>query len=326
MNCQICESPLHKPALAVKEMMFGFRKVFDYLECEHCGCLQIAEIPENLSDYYPATYYSFDSDEQKEGLGLIRKMKDCIRLRKFKYAVFKNGFIGKLAYNLMPDERFYALSYMDKLNKNDSILDVGCGSGYLIKGLQKIGFQDLTGIDPFIREDLKLNDQLRIYKKYVSEAAKYLGKFDLIMLHHSFEHMSEPESVMNHIAEMLQLDGVCMIRIPVADSFAFEKYRENWVQLDAPRHFFLHTNQSMQILAQKTGLTITKIVDDSNTLQFWGSEQYLKDKPLFDRQPVWLKKLKYLSFLKFRRLSMLLNQQGKGDQRIFILKKSKSLA
>jgi len=34
--------------------------------------------------------------------------------------------------------------------------------------------------------------------------------------------------------------GWCVIRIPTVSSFAWEHYREQWVQLDAPRHFFLH--------------------------------------------------------------------------------------
>lgn len=40
-------------------MMFGSRDKFDYLECARCDCLQIEEVPADLSQYYPANYYAF---------------------------------------------------------------------------------------------------------------------------------------------------------------------------------------------------------------------------------------------------------------------------
>jgi len=34
----------------MREMMYGFRDEFIYIECSECGCLQIAEIPEDISN------------------------------------------------------------------------------------------------------------------------------------------------------------------------------------------------------------------------------------------------------------------------------------
>ncbi|HAS57379.1 MAG TPA: hypothetical protein DCS64_02545 [Algoriphagus sp.] len=39
--------------------MFGAGDSFSYLECLDCLSLQIDQIPENLSDYYSGSYYSF---------------------------------------------------------------------------------------------------------------------------------------------------------------------------------------------------------------------------------------------------------------------------
>ena len=318
MICSVCKNTINTPPIAVKEMMFGFRDVFNYYQCDCCGCLQIDAIPEDLSKYYPENYYSFEQDAQQES-----GLKTFVRKNKFDYAVFNQGFLGKWIYDFFPDERFYALRFVDQLQKNDRILDVGCGSGFLIKGMNLIGFTNLVGIDPFVQKDVKINDQVHIYKKFLSDTLQDLGKFDLVMLHHSFEHMAEPESVFMHIRDLLQTNGTCMIRIPVADSYAFEHYRENWVQLDAPRHLFLHTNKSMQILADNTGLKITNIIDDSNPLQFWGSEQYLKDLPLMDKDSLAHQRFKklYPSFQKHITSSKKLNKSGQGDQRIYILNK-----
>jgi hypothetical protein len=59
VTCRICGNEDDNQAYQVKEKMFGFRDEFTYFECSICGCLQISEIPENISKYYPLNYYSF---------------------------------------------------------------------------------------------------------------------------------------------------------------------------------------------------------------------------------------------------------------------------
>ena len=39
--------------------------------------------------------------------------------------------------------------------------------------------------------------------------------------------------------------------IPVKSQTIWEKYGVNWSQIDAPRHFFLHTIKSFKILCSK---------------------------------------------------------------------------
>ncbi len=44
-------------------MQSGTEEEFEYFVCEHCKCLQIAEIPENLGDYYGEQYFSFRMED-----------------------------------------------------------------------------------------------------------------------------------------------------------------------------------------------------------------------------------------------------------------------
>jgi hypothetical protein len=92
--------------------------------------------------------------------------------------------------------------------------------------------------------------------------------------------MEHPDRVLQHAARLLNKDGKILIRIPVAGSFAWRKYREYWYQIDAPRHFFIPTPRSMQILAERCGLKIERIFFDSDTSQFSISEAYMRDIPL----------------------------------------------
>jgi len=58
-KCRICGAEEEHKSYTVREMFFGSGDTFEYFECENCQCLQIAEVPENLEDYYGKNYYSF---------------------------------------------------------------------------------------------------------------------------------------------------------------------------------------------------------------------------------------------------------------------------
>jgi hypothetical protein len=58
--CAICGNDADNRIFTAREMMFGLRESFDYLECSKCGCLQQLDVPEDLSRLYD-NYYSFDN-------------------------------------------------------------------------------------------------------------------------------------------------------------------------------------------------------------------------------------------------------------------------
>ena len=163
------------------------------------------------------------------------------------------------------------------LGKDSRILDVGCGNGALLYDLAENGFQDLTGVDPFISKDIHYSNGATVLKQNLAEVN---GSFDLIMMHHAFEHMDSPLDVLVKARERLLPTGVLLIRIPVANASVWHTYKTNWVQLDAPRHLFLHTEESVSYLAKKAGLKLRKVIYDSTGFQFWGSETYKAGKNL----------------------------------------------
>src|ERR1035441_659421 len=57
LACSICANVAGNSTYTVAEMMYGSGELFDYFECAECKCLQIAAVPDDLSRYYPSTYY-----------------------------------------------------------------------------------------------------------------------------------------------------------------------------------------------------------------------------------------------------------------------------
>jgi 2-polyprenyl-3-methyl-5-hydroxy-6-metoxy-1,4-benzoquinol methylase len=317
--CRICHYSEGNHLFEVREMMFGLPDTFAYFQCSFCGCLQIREIPADMNRYYPEGYYSYSVFGPLQSMNPV--MNFLKRLRDV-YAVTGHGLIGKYLFSKIPNGSLRSLSAIS-IKKDCRILEVGCGVGSLLFALQEIGFTDLTGIDPFILKELSGGRGIKILKKTIHEVE---GKWDLIMFHHSYEHLADPLETLQKAASLLDDDGICLIRIPVASCYAWQHYREKWVQVDAPRHFFMHTPESMKILASSSGLAVEKIVYDSTAFQFLGSEQYLRGIPLMAENSYYKDPAKSIFTKKevriFQKKVVHLNKENRGDTAAFYLRKS----
>ena len=310
MKCKICDNQSNNKMFKVKEMMFGFDDIFDYFECSKCGCLQILKIPSDVSKYYPSNYYSFEI----LGNSNLNKIKRIIRIKRDKYAFAGTGIIGLILNKIYPAHHF-DMMIKANINIDARILDVGCGSGSLLRTLNDIGFNRLYGVDPFIKEDIEYDNGVKIVKKHIFDLE---DEFDLIMFNHSFEHISNQKETLDSVYRLLSENGKCILRIPTVSSYAWEKYNVNWVQLDAPRHFFLHSINSIKLLALNSGLILKDYFYDSTAFQFWGSEQYLRGIPLnsidsYEKNPK--KSIFSKNEIKsFKKKAKKLNDNNLGDQ------------
>ncbi len=311
-SCKICANEYSNVIYLVKEMMFGTKTEFAYLKCSECGCLQITEIPTNIGEYYsPQNYYSYDNKKT-----IKSSIADYLLVKALNGRITGRNIVGSLAkiYNShyktsMP---WFSQEYF---NFNFRILDIGCGSGKLLLLLQQAGFKYLQGIDPYISQDIRYPGGLDILKQEIHNVQ---NKYDVIMLHHSFEHMSDPDSVFKCLSQILSDDGVVILRIPLVDSYVWEEYGVNWFQIDAPRHFYLHTQKSIELLSQKNNFRVEKIMYDSSIYQIINSEKYSKGISLFAPYDVPKDRLKQLKTEVDQ-----LNLNQKGDQACFFLRKGK---
>lgn len=315
-TCRICGNTQNNLAHIAKEMMFGLRDEFEYLECGSCGCLQIKEVPEDMSPYYPEQYYSFGHFDGRKFKGFIGGF------RKWKYSSLINGesLRGKIVRFLTGKKDFDVFHGLN-INKNSGILDVGCGNGQgFLYPLSEAGFKNILGCDPYLESEIAYPNGLRIEKTKIDEVS---NTWDLITYHHAFEHVPDPIENLKCVHDLLNENGVCVIRIPTVSSYAWKHYGVNWVQLDAPRHFFVHSIESMKALAEITNLELFKVVYDSNDLQFRGSERYLKDVSLFAPEPKGFFKSIQRKIKKrgYKKSAKSLNKNNQGDQAAFFLRK-----
>jgi ubiquinone/menaquinone biosynthesis C-methylase UbiE len=191
--------------------------------------------------------------------------------------------------------------------------------------LKENGFDKVLGIDPFLDDTIRYENGLTILKKTIHELEE--GNFNLIMMNHSFEHMSDPLDVLVSASRLLADDGVCLIRIPTVSSLAWEEYKEKWLSLAAPQHFYLHSIESMKYMAEKTGFCLDRSIYDSDVHHnILVQEQFIKDNILPHDKRLFTASIKnyilnFPKILKYQKIAEELNKKNQGECCAFVLKK-----
>jgi SAM-dependent methyltransferase len=324
-SCRACSAASLNAVLAVRENMFGIQAQFDYSVCDTCGSLSLISIPQDMSSYYPINYYSVDLyPERALGAQGVRQFAQLL----IGSVLWGRGVLSGTATALIPRRQLRTLvSVLSSIRraglvngKKTRVLDVGCGSGMLVFALGLAGVKDVTGVDPFMSAERNLSTGGRLKRQDLSEVE---GLYDLIMFHHSFEHVRDPEATLREALKRLTPGGRILIRMPTCSSDAFETYGAAWVQLDAPRHLVVLSRRGVDSLCQRVGANVVSVDDDSTGFQFWGSEQYLLGVPLMDGHSVMMAPseapFSKTQLQSWEKQAVVLNGKGRGDQAAWVI-------
>ena len=269
--CPLCGAGLgaeHR----VREMMLGLRHQFRLRSCSGCASLVLIDPPSDLGPYYPSDYYSL---RPRPRAGRVVRLAKRLRA---EFAVRGHRRLAR-AFGLGAPLPGWAMWLeVAGLDRSASICDIGCGQGDGLIDLLDNGFTDLVGADPFIAATTRREGVL-IHEALVEDVP---GTYDLVTFNHSFEHVPDPLPTLRHARKLLAPGGTLMLRTPVAGCWAWRHYGTDWVALDAPRHAFIPSMAGLRAAAAAAELEIYAAVYDSTDMQFWRSEQYRLDIPLFD--------------------------------------------
>jgi len=318
-TCRVCgseEGSVHYP----RESMTGSWEAFAYFECSVCGLLQILRYPDDMSTFYAEGYYSH-SPKRSTILGrMVDGLKGVRDAAEASRAHHPLAITLKLLAPSLGIRRTYEIlgAYLDRA---DSILDVGSGgSGSFLRLAARFNIPTLHGIDPFLKYETIEIGPILLEKKSVFQVAR---EYSVVIFNHSLEHMPNQIETLRAAYNATAPGGYCIVRVPCKDSMAWQQYGINWAQLDPPRHFYLHTLQSIDIVADKCGFNVVEIGWDSYGFQFWGSEQISNGVALNDSSS-----LLNAGFFESRRVkraserkAFQANSDQQGDQVVVVLRR-----
>ena len=190
---------------------FQYKNVsYNSLKCEICGFIQTKPVEAVNVDIYETGHYKV-----------------------------KAYFIIPFLINLLDYVYIYISILSVRFNKNKSLLDLGCGKGYFLYFLRKLGYKNLTGVETsisrasFAKELTKLEISSDIYT-----GGKIMGKnYDFISLIHVLEHIENPFEFLDiMIEEAVKENGAVFIEVPNIDSFASRISKKTWAHFTPHFH------------------------------------------------------------------------------------------
>jgi SAM-dependent methyltransferase len=319
--CRACAATSFVATHDAPDTMYGTGESFPYGECETCGALTLLDAPDDFAPYYPPSYLSMTVDPGS--LGAAPKAAITTISRSMLRGRGLAGSVGRV----VPVRRVQTMvTILDSVARVPGprarrVLDVGSGSGMVPLAVSLAGDVDVLGIDPFAAGDRQLGEHAELRAITLDDVT---GRFDLVMLHHSLEHMLDPLDALRAVAAVLEPGGVLLVRVPTASSWAWREYRTDWIQLDPPRHVWIPSRPGMAALAGRAGLEIVATYDDSNEFQFWGSEQVRRGIVLTDPRSHYVdaraSDFTARELRAYHRRSQDLNRALDGDQTVVYLR------
>lgn len=185
-RCIICSGSVSKTLS--EKTRDSRQKIF---KCGTCCHVQLFPLPNESSE---KEFY--DKDKQTK---LIRKH---FNLDEFEESA---TFDNKRRVHLL----------ISKIKKNKSILDVGCGYGFFIKELKKMGLK-ASGVE-ISKERRSIARKMsneNIFNFRIDGKRRIHKKFDVVTLFHVLEHVKDPINFLTDLRMYLNNNGRLLIEVP----------------------------------------------------------------------------------------------------------------
>lgn len=304
-ECPACGGAGPFADFLAREMQFGLREEFAYRQCAACGTVFIAVVPPDLARFYPSDYYSFaTSAPPAPRFGFARAALA-------RWLVGSPDPIAAAVAKALSYRRFGFFHWcrLTGVRLESRILDIGCGSGGVLRRMRRFGFGHLTGIDPYAPGSV-CEPGLTVIRTDRPPSGEV---YDLVMMNHVLEHLSDPLAGLESARACLAPGGRLLVRVPIAGSFAHRKYGADWYHLDAPRHLVVPSLAGLRRLADRARLRLMKSGFDGEEPSFLMSENYRQGHPARaaprpDRR----------TRVRYRRWTRRLNARGEGDLGVFV--------
>jgi len=222
--CNLCKGDF-------KEELF-FLNNFRIVKCKNCGLVFVDPQPEKeeIEQFYK-THQNFylERYNRKKISKLKRSEKDIKRIQKF--------LKSKCNFSKI------------------SLLDIGCGCGFLLKSASDIGW-DVCGIDisesevKYAKTQFGVNAKVAHFPEEVNLPHYF---FNVITMFDLIEHLPNPFKGLKKCFHLLYPGGFLVIGTPNIQHFKAKRLKEKWLDLKPPEHLFYFSFSTLKSLCEKAG-------------------------------------------------------------------------
>ena len=136
------------------------------------------------------------------------------------------------------------------------VLEIGCSTGYYLKGLQLRGYE-VCGSE--LSEDaVKLAKEWYDVKAFASEfpPESHFNKYDVVIIHHVIEHVMNPKEFLERASNYLAKDGIFIIETPNVKSLGIKIFKNNYPVFCPPGHLNFFSTSTLEKILPNNHVTL----------------------------------------------------------------------
>lgn len=221
-----------------------------FLECGACGVFWVEPMPQGAAvgdadEHYTEAYYGGERRPDEDRFEALARSVSTRRLERIEADLGRRG----------------------------RILDVGCGTGFLLATAAARGWE-AVGVEVSARAAAaaRAHPGVEVHTGTLEDAPFAAASFDAITLSHVLEHVPDPIALLERISSLLVADGVLVLALPNADGFLHtvtnlvHRLRRRYgidrfsCSLYPPSHLYAFTSGSLVRALSRAHLAPTRIL------------------------------------------------------------------
>ncbi len=264
-NCFLCGTPGQPLYQGLKDRLFGVWGEWNYKRCPNpeCGLVWLDPTPleEDISKAY-LSYYTHQEPTRTSNERLPHPRSLVYQLAKkgylsqwYGYRFERLGFWQKVLARLIcldPGLRAsldFSVMYLPS-HCRGLLLDVGCGSGWLLKNMQELGWQ-VEGVDFDAAAVQNAKSRGLSVRQGSLEAQQYPeDHFDAVTLCHLIEHVHAPLALLRECYRIIKPGGRLVVITPNIGSLGHKWFNSSWRGLEPPRHLNIFSTTALLRLTE----------------------------------------------------------------------------
>jgi len=220
----------------------SFLNGYDVVSCKQCSFVYASNIPEQAAfdEYY-------------------------VNSNKYEHEIEQSDIItGKDEHVIEEIVRF-------GVDKTTSIVDIGCAKSEILRSLQKLGFTNLTGIDPSVKniEYLKSKgiDGINATIKNIGTSKQY----EIVLFIGVLEHIQDLDQTLNILYDLTKTNGLLIVGVPnmnapLLGEFPYQEFSREHI------NFFTTVSLSNLMRKHRFHMVLSKSIGKGDLVGFFRKE------------------------------------------------------
>ncbi|MBI3485942.1 class I SAM-dependent methyltransferase [Candidatus Daviesbacteria bacterium] len=157
--------------------------------------------------------------------------------------------------------------YLKELTRTDKILEIGCGNGFLLEELFKMGYSQISGIEPSLEavRSASKNIKKKIIRDILKKGIFPQNSFKFIFLFQTLDHIPNPNQLLSECFKLLKKNGIILAFNHDFNSLFVKLLKDKSPIIDI-EHTFFYTPQTARLLFEKNRFQVLGIYSPKNII------------------------------------------------------------